>query len=138
MPLDLTSFGKAVAALRLSEAEASPRLAELAPALREAIRAGIIQQFEVAYEQSWKTMKRWLEDNVGAEAVDGVSRRELFRQAAESRLIDDVDAWMHFHRARNETSHTYSSETAEEVYVIALAFLPYAEALLVSLRQRNT
>jgi nucleotidyltransferase substrate binding protein (TIGR01987 family) len=137
MPLDLTSLEKSVAALRLSCTETSSGLAELSPALRETVKAGVIQQFEVAYEQGWKSMKRWLEENVGAETVDGVSRRELFRRAAESRLIDDVERWMQFHRARNETSHTYSSETAGEVYAIALEFLPAAEALLAALRARN-
>ena len=60
--------------------------------LQEAVRAGVIQNFEIAYEQSWKMMKRWLEDSVGATYVDGVTRRELFRLAAEHRLITDVDA----------------------------------------------
>ena len=105
--------------------------------MSETLKAGVIQQFEVAYEQSWKMMKRWIEENVGAETVDGVPRRELFRRAAESRLIDDVEHWMRFHRARNETSHTYSSETAEEVYALSLAFLATAEALLAALRARN-
>jgi nucleotidyltransferase substrate binding protein (TIGR01987 family) len=137
MPLDLTSLEKSVAALRLSATDAVPRLQELGPALSETLKAGVIQQFEVAYELRWKMMKRWIEENVGAETVDGVPRRELFRRAAESRLIDDVEHWMRFHRARNETSHTYSSETAEEVYALSLAFLATAEALLAALRARN-
>lgn len=44
-----------------------------------------------------------------------VTRRELFLRAAENRLIDDMDLWMSFHAARNETSHTYDTNTAEEV-----------------------
>ena len=47
--------------------------------LRETVRAGVIQNFEVAYEQCWKMMKRWLEENIGRTYVDGVTRRELFR-----------------------------------------------------------
>ncbi len=136
MPLDLTSLEKSVAALRQSAAESASRMPELSPALRNTVKAGIIQQFEVAYEQSWKSMKRWIEENVGATEVDGVPRRELFRQAAEQRLIEDVEGWMRFHRARNETSHTYSAETADEVFALAMAFLPHAEALLATLRTR--
>jgi nucleotidyltransferase substrate binding protein (TIGR01987 family) len=105
--------------------------------LQDTLKAGVIQHFEVAYEQSWKAAKRWLDYNVGSEAVDGVPRRELFRHAAEHHLIEDVERWMGFHRARNETSHTYSSGTAEEVYAVALAFLPAAQALLAALRTRN-
>lgn len=136
MPLDLTSLEKSVAALRQSVAESASRMPELSPALRNTVKAGIIQQFEVAYEQSWKSMKRWIEENVGATEVDGVPRRELFRQAAEQRLIEDVEGWMRFHRARNETLHTYSAETADEVFALAMAFLPHAEALLATLRTR--
>ena len=136
MPLDLTSLEKSVAALRQSVNESASRMPTLSPALRDTIKAGIIQQFEVAYEQSWKSMKRWIEENVGANAVDGVPRRELFRHAAEQRLIEDVEDWMRFHRARNETSHTYSAETAEEVFTLAMAFPPRAEALLATLQAR--
>lgn len=136
MPLDLTSLEKSVAALRQSVTDSASRMPELSPALRDTIKAGIIQQFEVAYEQSWKSMKRWIEENVGAIQVDGVPRRELFRQAAEQRLIEDVEGWMRFHRARNETSHTHSAETAEEVFTLAMAFHPHAESLLATLRKR--
>ena len=55
-------------------------------------------------------MKRWLEENVGSASVDGVPRRELFRLAAESRLIADLPRWMEFHQARNQTSHTYEEK----------------------------
>jgi nucleotidyltransferase substrate binding protein (TIGR01987 family) len=137
MTLDLTSLEKSVLALQRSVVEGVPCLHELSPALRDTLKSGVIQHFEVAYEQSWKAVKRWLEYNVGTEAVDGVPRRELYRHAAEHHLIEDVEHWMGFHRARNETSHTYSSDTAEEVYAVAVAFLPAALALLTALRTRN-
>ena len=57
----------------------------------EVIRAGVIQSFEFTYELCWKFMKRWLEDNLGSAYVDGVPRRELFRLAAENRLLTDVE-----------------------------------------------
>ena len=85
--------------------------------LQEIVRAGVIQNFEVAYEQCWKMMKRWLEENVGSTYVDGVSRRELFRLAAESHLITDVERWMDYHISRNQTSHTYDEGTAQSVPV---------------------
>jgi len=48
-----------------------------------------------------------------------------------------VDLWMSFHAARNETSHTYDNETAEEVSETAENFVAAAQALLTSLRARN-
>lgn len=103
----------------------------------EAIQSGVIQRFEVAYEQCWKFMKRWIEENVGSQEVDGVPRRELFRIGAENHLINSVDEWMEFHKAGNLTSHTYDEDNAKYVFSIALLFLPKAKLFLQNLDQRN-
>ncbi len=137
MKLELTSLENATASLERSIHAATKFQATLPPELRETVRSGIIQNFEVAYELSWKMMKRWLETNISAESVDGVTRRELFRLAAESRLLEDVDLWMSFHAARNITSHTYDNNTAEEVSERAEQFVAAAQSLLASLRARN-
>jgi nucleotidyltransferase substrate binding protein (TIGR01987 family) len=82
-------------------------------------------------------MKRWLENSLGTTYVDGVSRRELFRFAAENRLIEDVDQWMIYHQARNIMSHTYNEERAEELYAIAIIFAADAEKLLHQIEAHN-
>jgi len=137
MKLELTSLESSTASLARSISASTTFEASLPPEIKETVRSGIIQNFEVAYELSWKMMKRWLETNISAESVDGVTRRELFRQAVENRLIDDVELWMSFHAARNETSHIYDSDTAEEVSEVAERFAAAAQALLTSLRARN-
>ncbi|NTU54518.1 MAG: hypothetical protein HGA97_12675 [Chlorobiaceae bacterium] len=38
----------------------------------QTIKSGVIHNFEVAYEQCWKFMKRWLEINVSPDIADGV------------------------------------------------------------------
>jgi nucleotidyltransferase substrate binding protein (TIGR01987 family) len=139
MALDLTSLTKAITALETSigvYAAVKHSATEPDP-LRDTLRAGVIQHFEVAYERSWKFMKRWLEEQFGAAVADGVTRRELFRLAAENRLIDDVDAWMHFHFQRNETSHTYDADTAGDVSSVAPEFLRASCALLAAIAARN-
>jgi nucleotidyltransferase substrate binding protein (TIGR01987 family) len=103
----------------------------------DTVKAGVIQNFEVAYEQCWKFMKRWIEQNVNSDAVDGISRRELFRVCAEERLIDDVQLWMAFHQSRNLTSHTYDADNAEEAFVSALKFGEAAQDVLKRLEARN-
>jgi len=103
----------------------------------ELMIAGVVQNFEFTYELCWKSMQRWLKINVGAEIVDGVTRRELFRMSAENRLITDVDEWMEFHRARNISSHTYEKQIADEIYQIAWSFLPASLDLLRRLEMRN-
>lgn len=137
MKLELTSLESAIASLERSIKAAAVHEADLPPDLRDTVRSGIIQNFEVAYELAWKMMKRWLETNISADVVDGVTRRELFRQAAENHLISDVDLWMSFHASRNDTSHTYDQQTAEEVSATAEPFLAAAQDFLRALRERN-
>ena len=139
MPLVLDSLEKSVTAFRgvLSKAEDEAFMDTLDETTQHAIRSGVIQHFEFTYELCWKFMRRWIETNVSATEADGVTRRELFRQAAEQRLINDVEQWMRYHAARNMTSHTYEQETAESVYRITGSFLQDAESLLNALAARN-
>lgn len=134
--LDWSSLEKAVSALQLTLTVYSKHN-QKDENLNRLMKSGVIQHFEFTYELSWKFMKRWLGDALGKSAVDGLSRQGLFRLAAEYKLIDSIEQWMLFHRARNETSHTYDENTAEEVFHTAQAFLPYAESLLERLKSKN-
>ncbi|MFH1318173.1 MAG: HI0074 family nucleotidyltransferase substrate-binding subunit, partial [Candidatus Omnitrophota bacterium] len=103
----------------------------------EVIRAGVIQNFEFTYELCWKFMKRWLQINISGVAVDGVSRKELFRIAAESQLINNVETWFEYNGLRNETAHTYDVKTAEDVYAAAIHFAAAARIFLKVLENKN-
>ena len=105
--------------------------------LQETVRAGVIHSFEVAYELSWKMIKRWLKENIGSAYVDGIYQRELFRRAAENLLIADAERWMDYHKARNATSHTYNEDAAENVFAEAAEFVHDANYLLRMLESRN-
>lgn len=139
MKLDLTSLKAALHSLE--NAIQSFNTLSHHPSLTtndiETIKSGVIQNFEVAYKQCWKFMKRWLEVNISPDAGDGVTRREVFRLSAENRLIADVDLWMEFHASRNLTSHTYSVSNAEMAFKSAVTFLPVAKDFLVHLESRN-
>ena len=139
MPLELDSLRKAISSLTdlLAVSENDTRMGQLSEVERNGIRSGVIQNFEVTYELSWKLMARWLNTQVGAGIADGVTRRQLFRLAAENRLISDVDQWMRHHEARNATSHIYDERRAELVYRATRAFSRDARLLLESLEERN-
>jgi nucleotidyltransferase substrate binding protein (TIGR01987 family) len=139
MPLELGSLKKAVAALSavLTKSNDAEFMRALDDVARNAIKSGAIQHFEFTYELCWKFIKRWLEVNISPTSADGVARRELFRLAAENRLIEDVDQWMGYHDARNQTSHTYEPEIAERVYAAAHDFARDAQRLLEALQTRN-
>ena len=137
--LDLSSLKNAIDSFErtLNVACCDKKMRDLDNDQKDAIRAGVIQNFEFTYELCWKFIKRWLDNNLGSARVDGVARRELFRLGAEHRLISDVGAWMVYHDARNETSHTYNNAKAEEVFEIAKKFFPDAKSFLTNLEKVN-
>ena len=104
--------------------------------LKHSLRSGVIQNFEVAYELSWKFMKRWLEINISPDIVTGVTRREFYRIAKQNLLVSDVNMWWIFHEARNNTSHIYNEDVAEETLNIAFDFLRFAEDFTNVLKER--
>ncbi|MDR0632206.1 MAG: nucleotidyltransferase substrate binding protein [Holosporaceae bacterium] len=124
--LDITSLKNAIEALRKSIDVYKKNCTEDID-LSESLRSGVIQNFEVAYELSWKFMKRWLEINISPDIILGVTRKEFYRIAAENSLITDVEKWWDFHKVRNRTSHTYDGIVAEDILKTAFEFLPHAK-----------
>lgn len=138
MLLDLRSLQKAIASLdRAIEVTVAQINAAVATDQEEVLRAGVIQNFGFTYELCWKFIKRWLRINFNDPAIDGMSRKELFRMAAESQLINSVEDWFFYHKARNETSHTYNIDIAKNIYAIAVDFVSDAQALLRKLESKN-
>ena len=139
MKLDLSSLRKAVESLEktIRVADDDAFMSRLEEDQKQAVKAGVILNFEFTYELCWKFMRRWLQVNLGPVYVEGVSRRQLFRLSAEHRLVGDVDRWMEYHDARNETAHTYNESTAEDVIETAHQFLADAQKLLQALEANN-
>lgn len=139
MPLQLDNLRNSVRELaELAAASADEeRMSRLDDTERRGIRDGVIQNFEITYELSWKLITRWLNANINPGIADGVTRRQIFRRAAEHRLIADVDTWMRHHAARNATSHTYDEDRAVQVYSATLDFVTDARLLLEALEARN-
>lgn len=138
MPLEMESLINAVDSLRRSLDAVGGDLGGFTDDQKETLRAGVIQNFEVAYEQCWKFTQRWLRENRSPEDADfPKTRKDLFRMAAKHGLISDPAPWFGFGEARNLTSHTYDHAQAERVYDAAVGFLPYAQELVTRLKERN-
>ena len=132
--LELTSLQKAIDSLRESM-KCYNKNAGSVPA--DILRDSVIQRFEYTYELSWKMIKRWLEINLGSTYVDGVSRKELFRYAAEHHLIQDPIKWFSYHEARNQTSHVYDEIVAEDVFGVVGDFIKDVEYLYQEIIKHN-
>lgn len=138
MDLDLTSFRNAVASLESAlEVASDDRLASMDEKSRRVFKAGVIQNFEFTYELCWKFIRRLLAKDLGASLVEGVARRELFRLAAEQKLIERADRWFEHHEAGNTTSHSYDPQKADQIFSRVPDFARDARHLLEKLEQRN-
>lgn len=138
MELDLTSLQDAVHAMSetLARAQDEKLMSSLDDVTQLAIRAGVIQHFEFTYELSWKFIQRWLRLNASPADADPLTRRELFRAAAQYGLISDPKPWFKYSEARNLTSHTYDRAVADQVFAAAARFVQDARYLLERLKQQ--
>ncbi len=138
MPLNLDSLSKAIdslsrAILVVGKYKDSPDRDML-----ETVRAGVIQSFEVSYEQCWKMIQRWIRENRTPEDAEHPrTRKELFRLAARYGLIDDPIPWFSYGDARNLSSHTYDEQRAMSVFETAKHFLHDAQFLLRQMEKMN-
>lgn len=74
---------------------------------------GIIQRFEFTFEQAWKVMKLYLEDQGILD--EALAPRSTIRCAFKHKLISDGDIWIEMMLDRNRTSHMYDEETAVNI-----------------------
>lgn len=103
---------------------------ELKSALKKSrtvlVRTALIKFFELAFEQSWKVLKKVLMQNY---SIETQGSKDVYREAAKLGLIEDPEKWFEFVEDRNETVHSYDEETAKEItddlkdFVIQLDYL---------------
>ena len=87
MTLSLSSLEKAITALEKAVNAADSDVAASHAEIAETIRSGVIQNFEVTYEQCWKFIQRWIRENRTPEDADlPRTRKDLFRLAARYKL----------------------------------------------------
>ena len=77
------------------------------------IKQGLIQSFEFTHELAWNVIKDYVHYQ-GNQSVRG--SRDATREGFSMGLIEDGDVWMEMIRSRNQTSHTYDEETADEIF----------------------
>jgi nucleotidyltransferase substrate binding protein (TIGR01987 family) len=80
--------------------------------LSELEKQGLVKAFEYTYELAWNTMKDFLEYRG---QTDIFGSRDVIKKAFLLGLITDGEGWMEMLVSRNQTSHTYNEETAEEI-----------------------
>jgi len=123
----LTGLSKALTSL--DEALALPKT--------PVVRDSAIKRFEYTYELACNALRRQIGEELGGHVLAGISRKDIFRLAAQQKLIADARAWFDYHHTRNLTSHTYDEKRAEEAYGFIVRFAEDARRLLAELEERN-
>ena len=97
----------------------------------EIYRMGIIGQFHLTFELSWKALREFLLIHGVNEAVSG-SPREIIKAAYRFNFLSDENIWLDMLRKRNQAVHIYDENIALEL--INLIFDEYISAF-VNLRE---
>ncbi|MBF0205283.1 MAG: nucleotidyltransferase substrate binding protein [Oligoflexia bacterium] len=80
--------------------------------LSELEKQGMIQAFEFTHELAWNVLKDYF-DYQGGNSITG--SRDATREAFNKGLIQNGDLWMEMIKSRNQTSHTYNENIANQI-----------------------
>ncbi len=114
---------------RLSELKSAfARLKESIPQVQNQLdKDGVIQRFEFVFELVWKTLKDYAEDKG---RFDAASPKDAFRVAADLGLIDNPLIWFDFLKFRNEATHLYDEQKANDIFLQIPKFIDAVENLI--------
>jgi nucleotidyltransferase substrate binding protein (TIGR01987 family) len=138
--LDLSALENAVASLADGIAIVSDGVwfGAQTSAVQNTLVAGVIQNFEFAYELSVKMVRRRIEMESDSPAeVDKANFQDMLRIAGEKGIVSDLEAWFGYRKTRNLSARTYDREIAHRVYEDTLRFIVDARSLLARLEARN-
>ena len=100
------NYTKALKTLRQAEKLSRKRK------LSELEKQGLVQGFEFTHELAWNVLKDYLE---AQGIINLIGSKNATREAFKNNLIEDGEIWMDMIKARNLTSHTYNTATADEI-----------------------
>jgi len=139
MSLDCSPLANAIALLERSREYANSDMARADEGLFEQMRFSAIHCFNLAYDQSHKMLKRYLEaTSTVPSQIDLTTFQTLIRTGSEQGLLrSDWSRWRDYRQARTDSSHAYDLHMAMAVYEIAPDFLLEAHHLYRQLLARS-
>ncbi|MCZ0933361.1 MAG: nucleotidyltransferase substrate binding protein [Oligoflexia bacterium] len=83
---------------------------------KEAVKESVIQRFETCYDTLWKTLKKYLQEELGLVLPFVAPPKVIFRKFREAGLIDaeDLNRLFGYIQLRIGTAHDYSLTKVEE------------------------
>jgi nucleotidyltransferase substrate binding protein (TIGR01987 family) len=91
-----------------------------------------IQRFEFTIELFWKLLKKLLL----AKGVSTQYPRDVLQEAFRGNMIDDEQIWINMLNDRNQTSHTYDEDLADQIYKHIVIYTPIFRKTLSNLKEK--
>ena len=86
----------------------------------EIYRTGVIAQFNLTFELSWKALQEVLRIH-GVESADVGSPRESLQLAYKVGFISDSESWLLMLKKRKSSVHVYNEDDADELVSLTLS-----------------
>jgi nucleotidyltransferase substrate binding protein (TIGR01987 family) len=103
----------------------------------EIYRTGVIGQFNLTFELSWKALQEVLRIHGAREAGTG-SPREILQIGYKYGFVNDEDVWILMLKKRNTSVHIYNEEEIDELLLLIKdSFIPAFEALRETLFEKS-
>jgi nucleotidyltransferase substrate binding protein (TIGR01987 family) len=94
----------------------------------DVVRDASIQRFEFCMELAWKTARKVM-------GTQSSAPKQVIREMAQNGYIDDVQVWFDALEKRNQTSHTYNEDLANEVFLFLKQFSKQFRILVINLKK---
>ena len=102
----------------------------------EIYRTGVIGQFNLTFELSWKALQAVLRLH-GVEGAETGSPREILQLGYKVGFVSDSAVWLLMLRKRNTSFHIYDEEKIDEmILLIRDSFIPAFVVLEQTLREK--
>lgn len=105
--------------------------------VQEGVRESVIQRFEICYDTLWKTLRKYLIEDLGIPEIPN-SPKPIFRIADENSVLESsLDLWFDYSKARIDTSHDYDGEKADSCLNLIPCFIEDAITLYHRMSGKN-
>ena len=99
-------------------------------------RMGVIGQFNLTFELAWKLLQAVLLLHGVSQAQSG-SPREIVKLGFKSGFISDEEIWLDVLRQRNNLTHIYSEENAENLVTSLIqSYIPALERFQRAMKEK--
>ena len=99
-------------------------------------RTGVIGQFNLTFELTWKALQEVLRLH-GAEEADTGSPREILQLGYKLGFVNDSAVWLLMLKKRNTSVHIYNEQEVDEmILLIRDSFIPAFVALEKTLKEK--